>query len=172
MRYSLIGLLLGLGLLLGGCATTQHVPITREMPLWPRGAWVTFYDARQKATGARGELLALTPEAMILLVEQDSTVREFSRDKIVDATIDFASTSDQPKGYGGWVLLNSLSTLTHGFVLILSLPINLIVGLPAATSARKAYHVHYPKDISWNEAAKFARFPQGLPEGLRWEQVR
>jgi hypothetical protein len=161
-----------LPLLLVDCTTVRHTPITREMPNWPRGAWVTLLNAKRQPSKTQGELLALTPDAMLLLTSPDSTVLEIRRTDVSEATIDFALTSNTVKGFDAWGTLLNVGTISHGFLLILTLPINLLVTIPTASSTRKPYHVHYPQNISWEETTKFARFPQGLPPGVKREQLR
>jgi len=64
-----------------------------------------------------------------------------------------------------WGLLGTVSTISHGFFLIISAPVWLVTtSVVAAVHSRTAYE-KYEGD-NWPALAKWARFPQGLPPGL------
>jgi hypothetical protein len=68
-------------------------------------------------------------------------------------------------GLGAWGLLGGLSTISHGFILILSFPIWMIsTGVTAGAESRHI-RMEYP-DRSWAALGKWARFPQGMPMGM------
>lgn len=64
-----------------------------------------------------------------------------------------------------WASLGTLSTLGNGVFLIFTAPIYIIVGSITAAIASRAAFLEYP-DNDFNDAWKFARFPQGLPPGV------
>lgn len=69
--------------------------------------------------------------------------------------------ADQSAGLAAVTVLGSASTVTHGFFLVLSLPIWIATGtVTAVRSARGAYADGAADDP---ELAAYARFPQGLP---------
>jgi hypothetical protein len=71
----------------------------------------------------------------------------------------------ESEGFGAWGALGSVSALSHGFFLVLSIPVWLIsTGVVSSIESRSVI-LHYPED-SWAELAKWARFPQGMPEGI------
>jgi hypothetical protein len=63
----------------------------------------------------------------------------------------------------GWGLLGTLSTLSHGFVLILSAPIWLLTTAIAANAETNAAQID---GGPWTSMRKWARFPQGMPETM------
>lgn len=65
-------------------------------------------------------------------------------------------------GFGLWGLIGSLSTISHGFWLILTFPLWILSS--GITAAVESYHVRigYP-DHDIEDFAKWARFPQGMP---------
>jgi hypothetical protein len=69
-------------------------------------------------------------------------------------------------GFGAWGVAGTLSTASHGFLLIFSLPVWLVTA--SASSAAEARHVvlQYPQR-PLGEMNKWARFPQGLPSRVR-----
>lgn len=66
----------------------------------------------------------------------------------------------------GWAGLGTLSTISHGFILVLSAPVWMITGGLASLSEAYAPLFEYPTQ-SWDRISIWARFPQGLPVGLR-----
>ena len=53
-----------------------------------------------------------------------------------------------------------------------SLPINLMITIPIGISAaHDTYKMNYPKNVSWNQMSKFARFPQGIPDHIDLDQI-
>ena len=74
-------------------------------------------------------------------------------------------TYESEGGLGVWGAIGGLSTISHGFILILSFPIWLI-SLGVVTRA-EANHIliEYP-DRGWGSFVRWARFPQGMPRGI------
>jgi hypothetical protein len=73
-------------------------------------------------------------------------------------------------GFGGWALLGVLSTISHGFFLIISAPVWIISGAVAGGTESRHVVMEYPEH-AWGEIVKWARFPQGLPPGLDEEAL-
>jgi hypothetical protein len=68
-------------------------------------------------------------------------------------------------GFGSWGLVGSLSTASHGFLLILTLPLWLLAtGIVSGAETRHVI-VSYP-EAPLPELAAWARFPQGIPPGI------
>ena len=65
----------------------------------------------------------------------------------------------------GWGVLGTLSTVTHGYFLILSAPVWIISSVAIGAGHSRTAVVRYPGD-SWQQAAEWARFPQGMPPGM------
>lgn len=73
-------------------------------------------------------------------------------------------------GFAAWTLLGVLSTVSHGFILVLSAPIWIISGSIAGGVESRHNILSYPEH-SWGEIVIWARFPQGLPPGLDEESL-
>jgi hypothetical protein len=65
-----------------------------------------------------------------------------------------------------WGVLGTLSTASHGFLLVFSAP--LWIAATSIANAVESRHMilHYPSD-GWEPLARWARYPQGPPEQLR-----
>ena len=142
------------------------------------GGWLSTVDAAQReayggwirvetAHGAfaEGELIAVTPETLFVL-SLDSLA------SVPTSAIRLATLTAYDAGHGvlrTWTLLGSLSTISHGTLLILTLPTWITAGSLSTASASKS-----PRVQSLDPAAlrPFARFPQGIPPGLDHRAIR
>lgn len=126
------------------------------------GGWIEIWDqAKSKKQFARGELIAIGKDSLFLFTGDLFEVIPFS--KISKAQI--TGYDSQHSSIGGWTFLGTVSTLLHGFVLVLSAPIWIISGSSMTASQSKKPVLKFP-DKPLSEFSKYARFPQGLPEGL------
>ena len=71
----------------------------------------------------------------------------------------------QKDGLTAWMLLGTLSTISNGGFLIFTAPMWLIGGSLAVGGESRAPERQSPP-LTCVELAPFARFPQGLPEGI------
>ncbi|MBU1356892.1 MAG: hypothetical protein KJ620_10030 [Candidatus Edwardsbacteria bacterium] len=75
------------------------------------------------------------------------------------------------KNYGWAVPLYTLGSLSHGMFFIFTAPINLIATTVIAVEASQAYEMN-SQVMTFAELKLFARFPQGLPEGITLEMIK
>ena len=162
-------LFLILALLVTGCATTyapdDWLPDTEDIPQNAHGGWITVVTQEVNSQSDEewmqysGEFIALDEENAYVLYDSLYVV---PKNKIVNSTIELDQKSTG--GYAIWVTLGSLSTLSHGYYGIITLPLWLLAGIPTAAgeSFRDMHEAEYPDEIYWNEVNKFSRFPQGV----------
>jgi hypothetical protein len=130
------------------------------------------------AAAVAGELIASGSGRLSVLTDHGGLV-----------DVDFARVADLTLGvhdndFGGiaaWTVLGSLSTISHGFFLIFSLPVWLASGIGAAANESHRGLFVCPANtrsvppISMTscliDAAAYARFPQGLPPGVGAAQL-
>ncbi len=67
--------------------------------------------------------------------------------------------------YGVWGVLGTLSTASHGYFLVISAPIWILVSIPVAVSAADKTTLEAPAESVPLE--QFARWPQGVPASVR-----
>lgn len=158
-------------LLLGGCASTSApddwTSDAQTMQREAYGAWVdvTHGDSAQPMT-VRGELIAVSPDSVHVL-PLDSTLQSVARPTINELQM---VTFDANWGnLATWTALGTLSTLSHGFILILSAPV-WIIGGSAATGTQSYRPVFTNPDTE--TLRTYARFPQGLPPNLDRDRLR
>ncbi len=70
-----------------------------------------------------------------------------------------------------WAILGALSSASHGYYSAVSFPIWLAVGISNAAAASSSGIVK-SSFINGTEFTKYARFPQGLPEGIDLSKLK
>lgn len=116
-----------------------------------------------------GELIAVQDTVLIVREEIMDISSSFlvAKSNIKSYSIRYANG----KEYGWHVLLYTLGTVSHGLWLIFSAPVNLIATGIIAADASIAYQQD-DRTLSYQDLAQFARFPQGLPEGITIDMVK
>ncbi|MGE5182554.1 MAG: hypothetical protein ACM31C_10850 [Acidobacteriota bacterium] len=147
---------------LAACAANPdpRSPSPEQMASQAYGGWIVIHTAdRQEVSG---ELIALDAERVYLLPAAGGHLHWVKRAAVTDAAL----YEYEAGGFGAWGLLGSLSTASHGYFLVFSLPIWVLSS--TITNAAESHHVilHYPA-TGWDEIARWARFPQGLPPKLQ-----
>jgi hypothetical protein len=124
------------------------------------GGWIEIVHAN--GTTDHGELIAVTPAALIVLTPSNEVVTDpiatFTSAELFEYNTEHAKL-------GVWGGLGALSTVTHGLFLFISAPIWLATTATTEAIQSRASRLTYPDD-PWSEFAKWSRFPQGLPPGL------
>lgn len=154
-------LVAGLFVVLAGCvgnpAPARWLPTPIDAPTDVHGAWLEATVDRVEPV--RGELLAVGADTVYVL-RLDGTVLRVEKSRITRARV--ARYDSQYGQTAGWAALGALGTLSHGFVLILSLPIWIITGSASAAADSRA-PITDPLRKNWESVAAYARFPAGLP---------
>ena len=124
------------------------------------GSWIDVEasSAAGVSSRLRGELIAVSDDSLYVL-PLGSTLRAVARDAVRTSTL---TTFDANWGYlATWTALGTLSTISHGLVLILSAPVWLLAG--SAAAGTQSYSPIYT-DPDTDRLRRYARFPQGLPD--------
>jgi len=128
------------------------LPKVKDLPRWSRGAWIEVEPVPGAGRKAAGELIAVAEDEIHVLTRDG--LRAVPTASVAAATLVLYDADD---GSGLGVL-----SLTHGWFM----PFTLIPW--AAISAGESHAPllrHPPWDIS--AFRPYARFPQGLPPGLK-----
>ncbi len=130
------------------------------------GAWIWVEYSRGSAKEtAEGELIAVKPDSIFILTQafaQDTLVA------IAESEIELGRLTAydaKDRLLAGWTAVGSLTTLSHGFGLLATLPLWVVSGSIATVAQSFAPIEELPVE-SWDDLKKYARFPQGLAEGL------
>jgi hypothetical protein len=168
MRYIYITFM-AFSLLSISCKTINTtLPKPVELSEYTKGMWMEC--EMNDGTDVAGEIIVIDDKEVLLLTQYNRTI--VRKDEIEKARIDFSLTTNYPEKLKKADLI-PLLTLTHGWILVFTLPINLAIVVPTVSTHRRgSYAVEYPAKINWEEISKFARFPQGVPEGLDYTKLQ
>ena len=121
----------------------------------PYGGYIVV--TLRDGTVRKGELLAIDRNALWVLDRRHQThsfeLRAISRADLYKY---------DHEGFGWWGGLGSLSTLSHGALLLISLPVWAIATMIVSSAESTHAHLSYPDD-EIKELSMWARYPQGMP---------
>lgn len=149
---------------LAGCATPSApagwLPKAENLGKSHRGAWVEIeYRGEKGDRVLGGELLAVSKNDVWILVRGE--IVELASEAVDGGRVHVHEPlSGAP--LAAWAVLGGLSTISHGFFLVLTVPLWTLGGTASALAQQYSgsYRFRHPKEVS-----AFARFPQGLPPG-------
>jgi hypothetical protein len=158
----------GVVLLLCGCGGPPATALDRSTALGTRIERVELKDIpvnghRVSVTyGAdgcivEGELVAVTRSTLIILDER-AALWAIPVTWLVEVELELYPP--QSSSLYTATTVGSVSTVSHGYWLVISLPVWLAVGLPLASSESSASHLH-TRAADMPKLAAYARFPHG-----------
>ncbi len=159
--------------LFAACKPQYELSQPEEFKFQTKGLYLKMQNADY--SDLTGEIIAVSDSQIILLPVDHNGEGAVSLPKgfIKDADILIAGTSNSPTGLGIWGGILPLTTLGHGYYLQYSFPVNLFLILPIGIDAEEGeYRLRYPEELDWEDMAKFARFPQGMPQGIDKSMIR
>jgi hypothetical protein len=156
---------------LGGCARSSSaprgwLPKVEAAGRDPYGGWITLRPTDAHQASLAGEFIAATADSAYVLTSGSVVGVPWFEVKRAQVVWYEAGTG----AVNGWVFGGCLATLSHGFGLMFSLPVWLIAGNVSAHTHVRAARMEYP-DLPWHQLRAGARFPGGLPPGLRREKL-
>lgn len=164
-RLSLFGFILVAAF--GYSSAQKELPALDSMAISPYGSHIRIekYDKEK----IEGELIAVDSASIYVLTDQTGTPGAIivPADQVQHYEIFYA----RRRNYEWTIPVYSLSTISHGWWLIFSLPVNLIATIMITIGGKRAYR-YTEYDISYDELKMFARFPQGIPEGVELQDIR
>lgn len=122
------------------------------------GGWVKAVQVGPRRPAVEGELIAVTPDRMIVLTPKG--IVELTKASTRRVTVTLYDPKTLIPNVGGGILLS----LSHGFFAAATIPLWGAAGGVALRNANVSAQIVYP-DADWNDLSRGARFPQGLPEG-------
>lgn len=162
-------LLLFAVLLLGGCATSSAPPGFlvggRDEQADAHGAWIELRIWDEEMQELQGEFLAVEGDSLFVFATVDERWELVSL-SLSDILGGKLRAYDPGTGqYAGWAVLGTLSTVSHGFYLVLTAPVWILGGTAIASSQSKIADYEFAQ-TSIHKLGAFARFPAGMPDGL------
>ena len=151
----------------GNTAPKGWLPKPIEAQAAAYGGWIELTYAEPDERHTYGELIAVSAESVWVLSGSQGLVIPTAAVKKGKLTA-YAAQKD---GLTAWMLLGTLSTISNGGFLIFTAPMWLIGGSLAVGGESRAPERKSPP-LTWVELAPFARFPQGLPEGIALTELQ
>lgn len=169
MRSKIFYVLLGFcGLLSLNCATTsapaKWLPDKAASEKDAFGGWATVETKSDKII--RGELLAVSDSGIFLM--PDNNVLFVGIDSVQKIKI---GKYEDENPIAGWGTVGTLSTVSHGFVLILSAPVWIFTSSLLSADYASQKVMSFP-DSSLQSLKLYARFPQGFPESVDKKDIK
>jgi hypothetical protein len=172
MKNKFFNLLLTV-LLLNYCTAPSYIPKSEKLDISPYGSYIVV--SQHDGPTIRGELISIDNDYIIVLQDfkaPSDTVRSFSAiDLPMKSVSGFTLTYAQPVNYSWSIFVYSLLTITHGFFLLLSFPVNLIVTISVTAGGSLSYQ-YSNNTMTFENLKMFARFPQGLPTGINIKDLK
>lgn len=148
------------------------LPDAKEAQQEAYGAWISIeYRNGSSDENAQGELIAIRRDSLFVLTQTlvQDTLIAVAADQVSHGRL--ATCDANHMLLVGWTAGGLLTTPSHGWFLALSVPLWIITGTVAAIGQSYVPIEKLPVE-SWKDLRKFARFPQGLPEGLDRRTLR
>jgi hypothetical protein len=156
---------LGIAIVSAACASNTApkgwLPTPTQAQTAAYGGWIelTYDDSTERHTD--GELIAVSAESVWVLSGSQGLVIPTSAVKGGKLT----AYAAQKGGLTTWAALGTLATLSNGGFLLFTAPMWIIGGSLAVGGESRAPERKNPP-LTWVELAPFARFPQGMPQGI------
>jgi len=176
--HSRLPLALPLAAMLTACATTNAPPnFLPEPEIAGRevhGGWLEVNVANRSGGQfpLAGELLAITADSVWLTRRPDSLAAANSgyviaRSAVRSAKLTWWSAAPGTGNLGVLTILGTLSTISNGFILILSAPAWILTGSIASATYTFAPRTGLePANPDGPDLRSLSRFPAGMPTGL------
>jgi hypothetical protein len=141
---------------------TPIVKNTNNYHQSPYGAYIELsVQGVQEKLVFKGELIAVDDKKIVVrTLGKNETVRPFALKDILSYKVYYAKNDHED--YNAWGTLMTVSTISHGWFVILTLPINGIVFAFVNSNYKREFN-YSKKELPIQELYKFARYPQGLP---------
>jgi hypothetical protein len=171
MLKSKLLFVIGLIVLLNSCSSVKAplgtVPVRNALATDTFGGWIELSLISPKDS-ISGEFIATSNDSLYIMDRGEVKIYAVSNISLARLVI-FKNMSST---FGAWTFLGSLLTISNGAFLLFTLPTTLIMGISTTIGeAKRINFLDYPSN-SIENLSKYARFPQGIPEGLNIADLR
>ena len=149
----------------GHTAPLGFLPTPQEAQSSAYGGWIELTLNGEERV--EGELLAVNADSVWVLSSEGGAV-------VPTAAVVQGKLTRYAWSSGNvttWTAVGVLSTISNGLVLIFTAPVWVITGSVAGAGESHAAQRLWPR-FAWAALAEFARFPQGMPPDLSWQNLR
>lgn len=159
--------------LFGGCSFPyfpSYLPSSDKVGVNQYGSYIKLELKKGKDIG--GELIAADTSQIYVLVETQND--NYISKKILKISFleleDFSFYYAKPENYYPRIAF-SLVAVLHGWWLVITLPFNLAIRYDVARGSKNSFK-YDGTEVNSKQLSQFARFPQGLPENIKFEDIK
>ena len=152
-------------LLAFSCSSPKYLPSSDKIDINEFGSYIKI--SMKEGGKIDGELIAIDSSQIVILSAKKKKCLVISIDDIKRFTLQYA----QSKQYGWTIPVFLLSTISHGFFSIFTVPVNLIVTISTTSSGNSAFK-YKSKSMNYEKLRMFARFPQGIPLNIPIDSIQ
>ena len=148
------------------CVIPKYLPSSDEFNTTVRGSHVKGLQIHPQFEYRKidGELIAVENDTFYVLDRRFKQVRVHYKSDLKTLRVFLTSRAkDLSGGANTMNVLNAVLPIGHGWWMVFTYPINWIV---TASILQSKYVMRLNEEFSWPSLYKFARFPQGIPEGV------
>lgn len=150
--------------LLSACSNQSYLPSTRNIGTNPYGARIVLFT--QDRGLLDGELIAVQGQRLYFINDRNLQCDTISQTGVRTYKVQFAKQKIK-----GWLIpLATVAGVSFGRLSAIMLPVNIISSIALVSISKKASR-YDQTEIRWEDLHQFARYPQGLPEGMRMVDV-
>jgi hypothetical protein len=166
MKTKIITILILPAILLLGCASPAYLPKAGNIGQNPYGSYIKVKLTDKPAVS--GELIAIDSTQLIVFNEYKKSCETIPMNTIRKFELQYA----KGKNYGWTIPVFTLLTpFIHGFLSAFTLPANLVVTIAISVSGARDFRYNQ-KNTTFETLRMFARFPQGIPEGVALTEIK
>ncbi|HHH53669.1 MAG TPA: hypothetical protein ENK91_08435 [Bacteroidetes bacterium] len=153
--------------LLASCSTPKYLPDMGNYWKGSHGAYIKV--TKNDYSIVKGELIEAKNDNLRILTSKKDTTKLMNIEK-KDIKRYWIKYAKSPQ-YGWTIPVYALSTISHGFFLVITLPVNLIATIAITSSSNKNSSFNQ-KHLAFSDLKMYARFPQGIPENIDPSQIK
>lgn len=146
-------------MIISSCTSPRYLPSSDKIDVNEYGSYIKIFH--KTASNIDGELIAIDSNKIVVLTEESKKCVTVPISEVKRFTLRYA----KPKHYGWTIPVFTLPTIAHGWFLIFTAPVNLIVTISVTAGGENAFK-YSNKNMTYDKLKIFARFPQGIPPNI------
>ncbi len=155
-----------------------NLPTYNNVHIDPYGAMITirYKDNVNKSHTSVGELISVENDSIYVLTKEKSSYNNKYQESYKIITVNQKKASSYKVVFAhsepnGVFLASGLLTLAHGFFILTSIPINVVIGALVMGEEKYLYSFTH-RQVSVDDLFKFCRFPSGIPPNIDLKNLR
>jgi len=162
-----------LALFSSSCMTPKYLPSSENLDVDTHGSYIiinkpnnysNFFKGRKSISG---ELISIENDSIFVLSNYSHNCELILKKDVRDFELLYA----KPKNYGLVAPIFVLSTISHGFFLAITAPINIMSFIIVSKFEKKEF-TYDNSNISYDRLKMFARYPQGIPANVNIADIK